>query len=180
MPRGGKRNNAGAPKGTIQRRSLEKAAVARALRERTMMHADNLFNAQLAKAVGSVMVFRVDEVSISGGRTKRVHTHITDPEEVKKVLDETLDAGAGTVGENYYFVTNIQPDNKAIDSMLDRAFGRAVQSIEVSDVTGDKAIQVARDVYAELLKKGFGELAARAFVQQRYQIEESLITESVN
>ena len=86
MPRGGKRQNAGAPKGTIQRRSLEKSAVARALRERTMAHADNLFNAQLTKAVGSVMVFRVDEEETGGGKTKRVHTHITDPDSLLAAL----------------------------------------------------------------------------------------------
>ena len=86
MPRGGKRQNAGAPKGTIQRRSLEKSAVACALRERTMAHADNLFNAQLTKAVGSVMVFRVDEEEAGNGKTKRVHTHITDPDSLLAAL----------------------------------------------------------------------------------------------
>lgn len=45
MSRGGKRNNAGAPKGTVQRRTLEKKAVARALRERTMLQAGNWFDA---------------------------------------------------------------------------------------------------------------------------------------
>ncbi len=179
MPRGGKRANAGAPKGTIQRRSLEKTAVARALRERTMAHADNLFNAQLTKAVGSVMVFRVDEEEIGGGKTKRVHTHITDPDEIKKVLDKN-EGGAGIVGKDYYFVTNIAPDNRAIDSMLDRTFGKAMQPVEVSDISEDRAIQIAQDVYAELLKKGFGEAAARTFVINRYKIDETLITESVN
>lgn len=178
MPRGGKREGAGAPKGTVQRRTLEKSAVARALRERTMAQADNLFNAQLAKAVGSVMVFRVDE-EVSGGKTKRVHTQITDSNEIKRVLDEN-ESGAGTVGENYYFVTNIPPDNKAIDSMLDRTFGRAVQSIEVSDGAENKAIQIARDLFAELVGKGFAESAARAFVKDRYGLDESLVTELVN
>jgi hypothetical protein len=37
----------------------------RELRERTMAHADNLFNAQLTKAVGSIMVFRIDEEKIA-------------------------------------------------------------------------------------------------------------------
>ncbi len=179
MPRGGKRANAGAPKGTIQRRSLEKSAVARALRERTMAQADNLFNAQLAKAVGSVMVFRVDEEEIGGGKTKRVHTHITNPDEIKRVLDEN-EGGAGRVGADYYFVTNIPPDNKAIDSMLDRTFGKAMQTVEISDISDDRAVQIAQDVYAELLKKGFGETVARTFVKNRYQVDESLITESVN
>lgn len=179
MPRGGKRQNAGAPKGTIQRRSLEKSAVARALRERTMAHADNLFNAQLTKAVGSVMVFRVDEEEIGGGKTKRVHTHITDPDEIKRVLDKN-EGGAGIIGENYYFVTDIAPDNRAIDSMLDRTFGKAMQLVKVSDQSEHQAIQIAQDIYAELLKKGFDKRAARAFVKERYQVDESLITESVN
>lgn len=180
MSRGGKRANAGAPKGTIQRRSLEKSAVARALRERTMAQADNLFNAQLSKAVGSIMIFRVDSEKLADGKTKRVHTHITDPDEIKRVLDKTSSTGAGMVGEDYYFVTNIPPDNKAIDSMLDRTFGKAVQSIEVNDVTENKALQIAQDVYADLLNKGFEETAARAFVKDRYQIDESLVTQLVN
>jgi hypothetical protein len=180
MPRGGKRNNAGAPKGTVQRRSLEKAAVARAFRERTMKQADNLFNAQLAKAVGSIMVFRIDEEMTAAGKTKRVHTHITDPDEIKRVLDETSATGEGTVNGSYYFVTDIPPDNKAIDSMLDRAFGKAVQSIEVNDVTENKAVQMAQDLYASLLGKGFAEALARQFVKERYQIDEILITESVS
>ena len=144
MPRGGKRANAGAPKGTIQRRSLEKSAVARALRERTMAHADNLFNAQLTKAVGSVMVFRVDEEGIGNGKTKRVHTHITDPDEIKKVLDKN-EGGAGIIGKDYYFVTNIAPDNRAIDSMLDRTFGKAMQPIEVSE-NSDELTQLKNQI----------------------------------
>ena len=179
MPRGGKRENAGAPKGTIQRRSLEKSAVARALRERTMAHADNLFNAQLTKAVGSVMVFRVDEEEIGNGKTKRVHIHITNPDEIKRVLDEN-EGGAGKVGDDYYFVTNIPPDNKAIDSMLDRTFGKATQPVEVSDISEDRAVQIAQDVYAQLLKEGFAENAVRAFVKKRYEVDEGLITQSIN
>ncbi len=143
MPRGGKRQNAGAPKGTIQRRSLEKSAVARALRERTMAHADNLFNAQLTKAVGSVMVFRVDEEA-GNGKTKRVHTQITDPDEIKRVLDKN-EGGAGIIGKDYYFVTNIAPDNRAIDSMLDRTFGKAMQPIEVSE-NSDELTQLKNQI----------------------------------
>jgi hypothetical protein len=45
MLRNGKRNNAGDPKGTIQLRTLVKGVVADALCERTMLQADNLFNA---------------------------------------------------------------------------------------------------------------------------------------
>ncbi len=178
MSRGGKRINAGAPKGTVQRRTLEKSAVARQLRERTMAQADNLFNAQLAKAVGSVMVFRVDEEEIGGGKTKRVHTHITNPDEIKRVLDGN-EGGAGRVGTDYYFVTNIPPDTRAIDSMLDRTFGKAMQPVEVSD-SEDRVVKFAQDVYSELLKNGFGKAVARTFAAERYQIDESLITESVN
>jgi hypothetical protein len=39
---------------------------------------------------------------------------------------------------------------------------------------------MAQDLYANLLGKGFAEAAAREFVKDRYQIDESLVTQSVN
>ncbi len=82
--------------------------------------------------------------------------------------------------DDYYFVTNIPPDNKAIDSMLDRTFGKATQPVEVSDISEDRAVQIAQDVYAQLLKEGFAENAVRAFVKKRYEVDEGLITQSIN
>jgi hypothetical protein len=150
--RGGKRKGAGKPKGYKQPQTLEKLAVLSAFRQRVMTHADNLFNAQYSRAVGSVMIFRVDEEEGENGKKKRTHTLVTDPDEIKQVLDEN-EGGAGVVGESYYFVTEIPPDNKAIDSMWDRTFGKAQQSVLVEEANPE-LIRIKQIMQAEADRKG--------------------------
>lgn len=128
---GGKRPGAGKPKGKLSPKTLEKQAVQAAFNQRVLTQADALFNAQFALAVGSIQVFRVDEEEDDKGKIKRVHTLVTDPDEIKKVLDET-DGGAGTVGEHYYFVNSVSPQNIAVESMLNRALGKPVEKTEVT------------------------------------------------
>jgi hypothetical protein len=132
---GGKRPGAGKPKGKLNAKTLEKMAIQREFNQRVMTQADALFNAQLAIAVGSVQVFRVDEVEDGKGKTKRVHTLVTDVNEIKSVLDEH-EGGAGYVGEDYYFVSNVSPQNAAIESMLNRALGKPVDKTEVTGANG--------------------------------------------
>lgn len=143
MAQGGKREGAGKKKGIPQKRTLEKLAVLSAFRQRVMTHADNLFHAQYAKAVGSIQIFRIDEIEIGEGKTKKVHTLVTETEEIKAVLDATAN---GESTEGVYFVTEIPPDNKAIDSMLDRTFGKAQQSIEITDEASQKWKQAVEDL----------------------------------
>jgi hypothetical protein len=135
--KGGKQPGAGRPKGGKNQTTLEKERVQAELRQRTMRAADKLWNAQYQKAVGSVMVFRVDEEEGDNGKVKRIHTLVESADEIKRVLDENegLD---GNVGENYYFVTTVPPDNKAIDSMFDRTFGKAQQTVEITDESTQK------------------------------------------
>lgn len=146
MPRGGKRKNqTGRPKGALAQKTLEKIAVLSAFRQRVMRHADDLFNAQYAKAVGSIQVFRIDEEEDANGKVKRVHTLVTDAGEIKRVLDEGEGCDA-IVGKSYYFVTEIPPDNKAIDSLFDRTFGKAQQSVEITDETSQKWKQAVQQL----------------------------------
>lgn len=128
---GGKRPNAGKPKGIKHPKTLEKQAVIRETQQRVYRNIDPLLNAQLANALGSQMVFRRDTVKDSKGNEKPVHTLVTDASEIKEILDST-DGKGGRAGEDFYIITTVQPDNRAIDSLLDRGLGKAVQSIEVS------------------------------------------------
>lgn len=91
-----------------------------------MRHADALFQAQHTLAVGSIRVFRIDEEEDDNGKTKRVHVLVTEPDEIKQVLDEH-EGGSGVVGENYYYVSEVPPDNRAIDSLLNRALGKPTE-----------------------------------------------------
>lgn len=139
---GGKRAGAGKPRGKLSPKTLEKNAVQEAIRQRILKQADALFHAQLVNAVGSIQVFRVDEEE-RDGKIKRVHTLVSDTDEIKEVLD-AHDGGAGVVNDSYYFVNQIAPDNRAIDSLLDRTFGKATQSIDIGNKEGEAFLLATR------------------------------------
>jgi hypothetical protein len=147
MGHGGKRpNQTGRPKGSKNKATLEQQAVQEAYNQRVMQKADDLFHAQLTLALGSVRFFRVEEVG-DGKNTKRVHVLVTDTDKIKTVLDETdgTDGAGTTIGEDYYFVTHILPDNKAIDSMLNRALGKPKDTLDIGNKDGqpfEQKIQV--------------------------------------
>lgn len=124
---GGKRKGQGRPKGAKSKTTLEKQAVQEAFNQRVMNAADRLFNAQLILAVGSMKVFRIDETE-ENGKTKRVHVHVTDAKEIKALLDEH-DGNSGEVDGSYYYFSDVLPDNRAIESMLNRALGKPTENI---------------------------------------------------
>lgn len=126
---GGKRPGAGKPKGRKNSATLEKQKVLEAFNQRVMAKADALFNAQLTLAIGSMKVFRIDETEVENGKKKREHVHVTNADEIRRLLDEH-DGAAGVVDGVYYYFTDVLPDNRAIDSMMNRAFGRPKETLE--------------------------------------------------
>ncbi len=105
--------------------------------QRVMLHVDELFEAQFTLATGSIKIFRVDEV---GKDKKRVHSEVIDSDKIKQVLDETDGDGGTTIDNTYYFVSHIQPDNRAIDSLLNRGLGKPKDSLDV--VSNGKEIKL--------------------------------------
>lgn len=138
MANGGKRPGAGRKPGSKSKKTLEKLAIQEAFNQRVLTHADRIFQAQLSLAVGSVQVFRVDEEEDEKGKVKRIHTLVTNPDEIKDVLD-TNEGEAGVVGENYYFVSNVLPQNAAAEALLNRTLGKAKDSLDLN-VTGNLEI----------------------------------------
>lgn len=147
---GGKRPGAGRKPGSKTKATLEKQKVAEAFNQRVMLKADALFNAQLTLAVGSMKVFRIDEEG-EGKSKKRVHVHVTDADEIKALLDEH-DGQAGVVNDAFYYFSDVLPDNKAIDSMLNRALGKPKETVEHSNPDGSPLLQPV----AEALTKVYG------------------------
>jgi len=129
MASGGKRARAGRKLGSKGKATLEKQKVAEAFNQRVMAKADALFNAQLTLAIGSMKVFRVDEVEGEGGKKKREHVHVTDANEIQTLLDEH-DGMNGVVDGVYYYFSDVLPDNKAIEAMLNRALGKPKETLE--------------------------------------------------
>lgn len=151
MPNGGARPGAGRPRGRKSKRTLEQAKVQEAFAQRVMRHADDLFNAQFSLAVGSAKVFRVDEEG-EGKNKKRVHALVTDADEIKAFLDEH-DGGSGEVDGSYYYITTASPDNKALDSLLNRGLGKPKDTVEHQNPDGSALL----DPLKKALEKAYGD-----------------------
>ncbi len=128
---GGARPGSGRPKGKPNGATLERLEAKKALQDRIAKNVDQLFHAQMSVAVGSVMLFRVDKTE-KGADLPAVQ--VTDAEEIKQYIDGELDT------DSYYFITTRTPNNQAIDSLLDRTFGKAEQHMDLT-TDGDKITQ---------------------------------------
>ena len=138
---GGKREGAGQKQGTIQEKTKKKLEALKQFKIRGRKNIDKLFNAQLSLALGNTFMYKVNKTESKYGKTtKRKHTIVTNQNEIKKVLDET-DGKAGLVDEDYYYLATKAPDNKAIDSLLDRILGKAPQGIDLT-TKGEKVNMV--------------------------------------
>lgn len=56
---------------------------------------------------------------------KIAHPPFTDPDEIRQYLDNPLEVQ----GEDYFYITEKQPDVNAINSLLDRFMGRATTKV---------------------------------------------------
>lgn len=135
---GGKRKGAGKPKGKKSAKTLEREEALRQFRDRVAKNTDRLLNAQLSKAVGEQMLFVKVTERDSKGKIKRSYFERVESQEIiQQYLD---DPDAMGDDEHYYFITTRPADNKAIDSLLDRTYGKAQQNIDVT--SGKKPIPI--------------------------------------
>lgn len=92
-----------------------------------------LFRAQLRLALGQMFVYKiVEEKNDEGKILRRNHVLVEDKREIAKALDEMEENGQSESG-NYYYITTKEPSNLAIQGLMDRAFGRAKETVEVKD-----------------------------------------------
>jgi hypothetical protein len=165
MAKGGARLGAGRKKGGKNQVTLEKLAVLSALRQRIMLHADQLFNAQYKLAVGSQQVFRIDKVG-EGKNARTEHTLVTDPEEIKQLLDEH-DGNNGHCNDHYYYFQTVPPNNQALDSLLNRSFGRPETAVEIKS-DSVSAVDVAREIILGLVNQGYSEKEVQREVAKHF------------
>ena len=125
---GGARKGAGRPKGKVNEMTLRIQEAQRGLRETIMANLEPILQAQLALAKGVSFVYRIERTKREGQVDKVEHLLVEDPQEIKEFLDEN-GGGNGTLGEKYYYITTKQPDNRSLDSLLDRLFGRSRQNL---------------------------------------------------
>jgi len=145
--KGGPQPGSGRPKGKLNKSTIEAMAVKREYLDRVRKNADKLFNAQLSLATGTQMLFVIHTDSKGNRRKPEL---VTDPDIISRFLDENegvdgsmkvKDYEEGSKCDDYFFITTKVPDSKTISDMLDRAFGKADATLDVT--SGGRAIKGA-------------------------------------
>lgn len=145
--RGGKRPNAGRPKGSLEQHTLDAMATKAAYQEKIRRNAEKLFTAQMSLASGVQMLFVIHTDSKGNRRKPEM---VTDPDIIARFLEEnegmdgtmkTGETAKDSKVEDYFFLTTKLPDSRTISDMLDRAFGKADATLDVT--SGGKTIKGA-------------------------------------
>lgn len=129
---GGKREGAGRPQGSQNKATAASKQARKRFIERVNANADKLFNAQLDLAVGEKYLMCKKTVG-KGSKARTETVIVTSPALIQQYLDDpdSLD------DENeYYFMTTKPANNMAIDSLLNRSFGKATEKIDLSNEDG--------------------------------------------
>lgn len=126
------------PPPRISATNREKEIILNQYKQRVLLNVDPLINAQLTLAKGQTFLFKITKTKTPSGQWQRGRaTRVTDEMEISMFLDGQLATGSDpddTKDPNpvYYYITAQEPSLQAIDSMLDRTFGRATQSVDIT------------------------------------------------
>lgn len=143
---GGARDGAGRPKGSMNQSSKDRKAAKLAYQERIANVADTLFNSQYSLAKGEQYLFRKYTVG-SGTKAKQVTELVTDKTTIIEYLNDDLDVG----DDEYYYISTKPANGMAIDSMLDRAFGKAEAKLDLT-TDGESINGVSREQAEQLIR----------------------------
>lgn len=138
--RGGARENAGRPKGSENKETKKKRIVEKEFKERILRTVNELLNSQMSLAKGVQMLYCIEKDGEGKNKKPRL---VTSQSEIEGYL-------AGETDGDYYFITTERPDNRALDSLLDRVFGKPVQP--TLDTTPRDETDI-RDLFKELKQK---------------------------
>lgn len=135
---GGRREGAGRPKGALGKRTLGALQAKQRYIERVNKSVDKLFDAQLDLALGEkILMVKRTERNEDGKILRTYHEAVTDPELISKYLDnevgdEHSDYHEINDDESFYYMTTKSANNQAITAMLDRAYGKAPERIDIT------------------------------------------------
>lgn len=145
MKNGGKRAGAGRKVGYRSPKTLERAKVMEAYRQRVLKYTDHLLNAQLTLARGQTYLYKIEKEVIKNKKGEVVKVTRKKPElvtaqwEIEAYLENRIKVGEEEDPEDtYYFLTTKDPDGRVINDMLDRTHGRPTQSVVTEDPEGNQ------------------------------------------
>lgn len=135
---GGARAGAGRKKGGKNKSTLVREEAERIFKDKVLDSMEALLRSQMALAKGVSFLYKVKiEMGSKGAKHRSAPQRITDP----TVIDEFLAGKYDESEDEYYFITTEKPDNKALDSLIDRVFGKSVSKLELSG-NEDKPLSV--------------------------------------
>jgi hypothetical protein len=113
-------------------RALQKALaeinaeeVEETFKKRIALHSNQLLTAMLTAAMGQQFLYKITTAIDSKGKVKKTHVQVRDPDEIREYLDNPMK----TEGQDYYYISETQPDITAINSLLDRMMGRPTTKV---------------------------------------------------
>lgn len=136
---GGARPGAGRPRHSKNASTITREAAAKIFKDRVAKHVDKIFHAQMDVAIGEKYLMVVRTFG-KGAKQRRETSIVTDIETIKRFLDSDFDSGMGEENE-YYFMSTKPANNSALDSLLNRSFGKAPESLDLTS-GGDKITNI--------------------------------------
>ena len=135
---GGVREGSGRPKGSMNKDTREKKEAMAQFKDRVKRSIRKLMNSQFNLAEGCQFLFKIEtkkwKDKNGAWKEERKKPKVVDNQQE---IEEYLAGDYEYDDDVYYFITTNKPDNKAIDSLLDRTFGKAAQSMDLT-TGGDK------------------------------------------
>lgn len=117
-------NKPGRKKGQLSQKTLDKMKVKKKLDQRIMRATDPIINAQLQLATGLSFLYKV-HTDQKGVRSR--------PELItqQSVIEDYLAGDLNDQQSDFYYITTKEPNNQAIDSLLNRVHGKPTESLDV-------------------------------------------------
>lgn len=128
----------GRPKGVKNPATLEREEVRKKVDQLILSRAEAIIRATFIPTMGMNFCYRVDEIKNKKGAVIGTKNRlVTDPHEIEMALNIIEAGDNGGEENNYYFVTSERPDFRAGEALLNRALGKAKESIEHTNPDGN-------------------------------------------
>jgi len=130
---GGVRPNSGRKPGGMNKKTKEQKVVEEEFRQRVLRSMDGLINSQMNLAQGCQFLFVIKTIKYKDKETGSYKTERKKPEIVENpnTIASYLEGDLDDDDSEYYFMTTQKPDNRSLDSLIDRVFGKPAQSLDV-------------------------------------------------
>lgn len=135
---GGAREGAGRRKGKVSETRKYQLAKFNEIKGRIARAANGIVNAQLGMARGTSYLFHTKWTTDKSGKLVKSTERVTDPDVIKQYLEGEFD----DLQDEFYYITTKAPNNFALDSLLNRAFGKPKETVEVHDKSPRRQIIV--------------------------------------